>query len=223
MRELQCGMFYAYCNDKIFENILLNAVKDVDACKLAYFKPADSIEELISDLLSSLAIEGTPSDVAVHAHFVDRKYHGQRGQHLHSYANTKYNNNRNQHNHRRSRDDLRCIVCHEKGLLVYLPRSGRPNFRTRKEQARTSIFYRGRRPLKTATLMTQTVLKTKPPTNKLYRILKGLSARRMSFKLMSTSTRVMTRPLTPSSRLWTPAKTPLLMPRPYVTPWSHTL
>lgn len=37
MQELQSGLPASYRNDEIFRNKLLNAVKEVDACKLAYY------------------------------------------------------------------------------------------------------------------------------------------------------------------------------------------
>lgn len=50
MHELQCGLPPPYCNDEIFGNKRLNAVKDFDACKCAYYKPVETVEGLISDL-----------------------------------------------------------------------------------------------------------------------------------------------------------------------------
>lgn len=52
----------------------------MEACKIAYFKPAETVESLISELRSSLAIASTVKHaVAVDAHFVDRKYWGEWG------------------------------------------------------------------------------------------------------------------------------------------------
>lgn len=97
MHSLQSGLPKAYCNEDIFMNKLLNAVKDVEACQLAYFKPTATVEGLISDLHSSLAIEPQPRQVpALDAHFVDRKYKGQRGR-------INY------------RKNATCIVCKKKG------------------------------------------------------------------------------------------------------------
>lgn len=103
MHELQSGSSMTYRNDEIFRNKLLNVVKDVDACKLAYCKPADSAEELISDLHSLLTTESTPQNPAVDAYFVDRKYRGQRERHY--YARESVGNN--EQNHGRSHNDLR--------------------------------------------------------------------------------------------------------------------
>lgn len=97
MHALQSGLPGAYCNDEIFKNKLLNAVKDVEECRFAYFKPASTVEGLISDLHSSLAIEPSPqSSPALNAHFVDRRYKGQRGRGS-------------------NRSVLHCIVCKKKG------------------------------------------------------------------------------------------------------------
>lgn len=97
MHALQSGLPNAYCNDEIFKNKLLNAVKDVEECRFAYFKPAETVEGLISDLHSSLAIQPTSSvSPALNANFIDRRYKGQRG--------------RNQSN-----NNLQCIVCKRQG------------------------------------------------------------------------------------------------------------
>lgn len=50
MHALKLSLPGAYRNDKIFENKFLNASKDVEACRFAYFKPASTVEGLISDL-----------------------------------------------------------------------------------------------------------------------------------------------------------------------------
>lgn len=54
MHALQSGLPKACCNEEIFKNKRLNAVKDIGACKVAYFKPEDTVVGLISDLHSSL-------------------------------------------------------------------------------------------------------------------------------------------------------------------------
>lgn len=108
MHELQSGLSEAYRNDEIFRNKLLNAVKNVDASKLAYYKPADSFEGLVSDLYS-LAVETTPASPAVDAHFLNRHYRGKSER----YSNTHDSGGNKQHNLGRSRDNLRCIVFHK--------------------------------------------------------------------------------------------------------------
>ena len=102
MHALQSGLPSAYRNDEIFKNKLLNAVKDVESCRFAYFKPADTVEGLISDLHSSLAVEpSSKSSPAVDAHFIDRRFKGQRG---------RTPDGKGSH-----RKDLSCLVCHKKG------------------------------------------------------------------------------------------------------------
>lgn len=77
MHALQSGLPKTYCNDEIFNNILLNDVKHVEGCRVAYFKPAATVEGLISDLHSSLKIQPTTKQTsALDAHFVDRLYEG---------------------------------------------------------------------------------------------------------------------------------------------------
>lgn len=69
---------------------MLNAVKNVKACKLAYFHPAETLSGLISDLLASLAATSSVSlrNDATKAMFVDRKFW-----------------------HNRSNNKKKCIVC----------------------------------------------------------------------------------------------------------------
>lgn len=79
MHPLHSGLPSTYCNDEVFKNKLLNAVKDVEASRLAFFKPAERVECLISDLHSSLAIEPTrQQSSSLDAHFATRCFKGQR-------------------------------------------------------------------------------------------------------------------------------------------------
>jgi len=75
-------------------NKLLNAVKDVESCKLAYFKPAKTISGLISDLHASLAAALPPVRPGSSALYIDRKY--------------KYNRSRNK--------PRTCYVCKREGF-----------------------------------------------------------------------------------------------------------
>lgn len=52
---IQASFPKKYRNDTILRNELLNAVRNVDAYRLAYHKPADTVQSVISDLLSSIA------------------------------------------------------------------------------------------------------------------------------------------------------------------------
>lgn len=102
MHTLQSAMPITYCNDEIFKNQLLNAVKDVDTCRFAYSKPTDAVEGRILDLHLSLAIEPiTTTSPALDANFVDHRYKGQRGRNLKNRTHT--------------RQHLNCIVCKKKG------------------------------------------------------------------------------------------------------------
>lgn len=75
MNAIQSGLTHPYRNDDIFKNKPLNTKKDIPASSLAFFKPAATVEVLMSDLHSSLPVSTTDtSDVAVSAHFVDLKY-----------------------------------------------------------------------------------------------------------------------------------------------------
>lgn len=68
----------------IYQNKLLNAVRDIDTCKLAYQKPAKTVQGVIANLHASLATEmrtsilqlsktsSTPVDSSIH--YVDRKF-----------------------------------------------------------------------------------------------------------------------------------------------------
>lgn len=72
---LQSGPRNAYCNDEIFKNKVLSAANNMEPCEMAYLKPAKTVEVLVSDLHSSLAIESTAKHpVAVDANILDRKH-----------------------------------------------------------------------------------------------------------------------------------------------------
>lgn len=80
MYALQSALPDAHCNEETFKNMFINVMKDVEACKLAYFKATATVEGLISYLRSSLAIESTVKHaVALDAHLIDRKFRDQRG------------------------------------------------------------------------------------------------------------------------------------------------
>lgn len=55
LQNIQAGLKNEYKNEAILQNKLLKTVKDIDACKLAYFKSTDSLSSIISDLQPSLA------------------------------------------------------------------------------------------------------------------------------------------------------------------------
>lgn len=80
MHALHSWLPSACFNYGIFKNKFLNAVKDVEACLLAYFKPSETVEGIICDLHSSLAIKPAWREKpALDAHFVDRHYKGELG------------------------------------------------------------------------------------------------------------------------------------------------
>lgn len=63
-------------NETIMKNKLLNAVRDVESCRLAYHKPADTVQGVISDLHASLstAKQDILKLAEPSAHPVDRRY-----------------------------------------------------------------------------------------------------------------------------------------------------
>lgn len=78
LEDIQSGLTKYYQNEVFLKKKLLDAVKDIEACKLAYYKPADEFEGVIYDLYSSLAaVPHTPKPF-LDAHFVDRKFRGDR-------------------------------------------------------------------------------------------------------------------------------------------------
>ena len=74
--DLQVSLPRDYHSDNMMKNKLLNAVKDVESCKLAYQKPAATVSGVIADLYASVATEKTtPAAPAPAAFYTDRKYH----------------------------------------------------------------------------------------------------------------------------------------------------
>lgn len=73
-----------FCSDMIFSNTLLNDVREVDKCKLAYQKPADTVQGIVADLPAELVILKRPSLLlpsisvdpmaAPAAYYVDRRF-----------------------------------------------------------------------------------------------------------------------------------------------------
>lgn len=55
LKNIQSDLTEDYQKKMLLESKLLNAVKDNEGGKLAYYKPADDLENIISDLQSSLA------------------------------------------------------------------------------------------------------------------------------------------------------------------------
>lgn len=112
LTDIQAFLPKEYRNDTILRKKLLNAVRTVDFCRLAYQKPAETVQSVISNLHFSLAFAsnvispttessgnvGEPS-----AHYVDRRYMGS----LSSRPPTFKSNPPNK---------KRCIVCKNKTL-----------------------------------------------------------------------------------------------------------
>lgn len=75
LSDIQVSLPPEYHNDTILKNKLLNSVKKVEACRLAYQKPAETLQGIISDLHASVATVRTSdlSDPVVH--YTDRHYH----------------------------------------------------------------------------------------------------------------------------------------------------
>lgn len=76
LQDIQSALPQAYRSEEILHNKLLNAVNKVDACKLAYFKPAKTISGFINDLHASTAASPAVnhSSDLVNAMFADRKF-----------------------------------------------------------------------------------------------------------------------------------------------------
>lgn len=75
LQDIQLSLPSEYKNDTIIRNKLLNSVKDVESCKLAYFKPAPTLGGVISDLYASVATMKKAERSLFDAHFVERRYH----------------------------------------------------------------------------------------------------------------------------------------------------
>lgn len=78
LQDIQSVLIMEYQNKMVLLKKLLNAVKDVESCKRAYFKPASDLPGIIADLHASLAAtlsrrEPNPQEV-----FIGRKFEGNR-------------------------------------------------------------------------------------------------------------------------------------------------
>lgn len=77
-QDINLSLPIEYHNGTIISIKLLKTVKDIDTCKLAYFKPTDSIQGIISDLYASrksYAPKSNANKMPVEALVVDRSYH----------------------------------------------------------------------------------------------------------------------------------------------------
>lgn len=54
LSDIQTFRLSEYRDERILRNKLLNAVKDVDSCQLAYCRPPDTVQGVISGLHASL-------------------------------------------------------------------------------------------------------------------------------------------------------------------------
>lgn len=107
LTDIQSSLPSEYRNDTILRNKLLNSVRDVAECRLAYHKPADTVQGVISDLHASLATSesfaGSSSlQQPISAHLVDRKYY---------HADNSRNNSRYRH----EGTNKKCFVCGKPG------------------------------------------------------------------------------------------------------------
>lgn len=68
LQDIQSALPTEYKSKEILK--LLNSIKDIDACQLAYYKPANILQGLISDIHASLATTSTTN--GADAFFVDR-------------------------------------------------------------------------------------------------------------------------------------------------------
>lgn len=78
LQDIQSGLTKEYHNEVILQNTLLNAVKDVDACKLAYFKPAPDLSGIIADLHASFGVVLPRKEAIPQVFFFFRKFKGNR-------------------------------------------------------------------------------------------------------------------------------------------------
>lgn len=76
LSDIQTSLPKEYRSEIILRNKLLNAVRDVESCRLAYHKPAETVQGVISDLHASIAAmkNSDSSSPEPSAHLVDRRY-----------------------------------------------------------------------------------------------------------------------------------------------------
>lgn len=86
LSEIKVSIPLEYRNDTIMKKRLLKAVKDVDACKLAYQKPLDSLQGIMYDLHAYVATIHNNNIAITTAHFVDRQFRNSRDQKKKKYC-----------------------------------------------------------------------------------------------------------------------------------------
>lgn len=106
LQDTQSLLPSEYKSEEILKNRLLNSVKDIEACQLAYYKPASTLQGVISDIHASLAITSIKIQDGADSFFVDRTFH-----------------TRNQKKHNHKLKDQVCFVCKRRGCWS-------PNHRT---------------------------------------------------------------------------------------------
>ena len=89
MTIVQRNLPLAYYNDKILCDKLINACRNNEACKFAYYKASDTLISVISDLQSSITTYERPKQLGTYitdydknlddlddldTYFTDRKY-----------------------------------------------------------------------------------------------------------------------------------------------------
>lgn len=76
LKDIQAGLTKVYQKDAFLKNKLFNAVKEIEARKLAYYKRDSDMGAIIADLNSSLPPMLEIPTPVLDAHLVDRKFRG---------------------------------------------------------------------------------------------------------------------------------------------------
>lgn len=74
LSDIQASLPEQYQNDVIMRDNLLNAIRDINLCRLTYQKPFATLRKLIADLQTSVAFAPTTAAMLESAaHYVDRQ------------------------------------------------------------------------------------------------------------------------------------------------------
>lgn len=73
LSDIKISLPSAYRGEEILKDKSLNSVREIDACRLAYHKPAETLEGIISDLHASMATSSVKKKSGTAAHLVDRR------------------------------------------------------------------------------------------------------------------------------------------------------
>jgi hypothetical protein len=128
LRHLQHGLDGALRTDEFLHNKLITACQELEPCKYAYYKPANTLASLINDLRSSIATyealnppdntqafitDPQNTQIDSDAYFTDRRYRQQYSHRPSPIRNSRSNSHTNAYPHRQN--SRRCYIYRKEG------------------------------------------------------------------------------------------------------------